>query len=113
MRPRTPRRRQEWLEKAGVNEASYRKALAASLQEFLCDGDANAIRILRRLGRDDKPRLAETGRNASELIDFVMSDKCPVSAALTDDDKSRLREIKRKAENDYPPPALAPAQKPK
>ena len=38
---------QEQIEKAGVDEASYREALAASLQELLCDWDANAIYTLR------------------------------------------------------------------
>jgi hypothetical protein len=33
-----------------------------------------------------------------------MSKDCPVSAALTDDDKAGLLRIKRSAEEQFPPP---------
>ena len=98
---------QELLEKASVDEVSYRRALAASLQELLCDGGADANQILRGVSRNH--RLEDTGPNAPALIDFIMSDKCPVSAALTGDDKSRLLRIKQEAQKNYPPPAPAPA----
>ena len=83
---------------AGVDGASYRKALAASMRELLCNGDADATHILRGVFSIFNSRLSDTGPNAPALVDFIMSDKCPVSAALTEDDKSRLRAIKREAE---------------
>ena len=42
-------------------------------------------------------RLAATGPEAPGLIDFIMSPACPVSASLTDADKSRLLRIKQDA----------------
>lgn len=96
----------EWLEKAGVDEASYQKALAGSLQELLSNGSENAINILR--GVAGNGRLAATGPNALTLLDFIVSDKCFVSAALTEYDKFGLRAGRREAEKEYPPPAQKP-----
>jgi hypothetical protein len=42
-------------------------------------------------------RLAAAGREAPALIDHIMSPACPVSAALTEDDKARLLEVKKEA----------------
>ncbi|MGH6842600.1 MAG: hypothetical protein ACREDV_10995 [Methylocella sp.] len=50
-------------------------------------------------------RLAATGREAPALVDFIMSKDCPVSAALTGDDKARLLQIKQNEEKLAPPPA--------
>jgi hypothetical protein len=51
------------------------------------------------------PRLSETDREAPALVGFILS--CPVSASLTDDDKAKLLEIKRNAEEEFPPPPTA------
>lgn len=111
---------EQQLDMVGENEANFKnygKALAETLQQLLCNGDANAIHILR--GVVHNGRLSNTGTDARALLDFAMSDKCLVSAALTNEDKSRLREIKREAEKEYPPPAPSlsapapPTQKPK
>jgi hypothetical protein len=46
------------------------------------------------------PRPSE----APALVDFILSKQCPVSAALTDDDKAHLLKIKQDAEKEFPPP---------
>ncbi|MGQ0445594.1 MAG: hypothetical protein ACT4O2_10840 [Beijerinckiaceae bacterium] len=43
-------------------------------------------------------RLAATGRDGPALVDFIMSKDCPISAALSDDDKAKLLYIKQDAE---------------
>jgi hypothetical protein len=68
---------------------------------------ANAIYILRRLVRGPAVPNNGTARIDAEapgLVDFIMSKDCPVSAALTDDDKAGLLRIKRSAEEQFPPP---------
>lgn len=110
---------------AGVDDTHYQVALSESLGSIVCNGDAGAIYTLRSLLYAEAQSLdAYLGRSellffrsrssAPALVDFVMSDKCPVSSALTESDKSRLRKVKREAEKNYPPPAPdLPAQKPK
>ena len=83
------------------------KALAKELRGLVCESDANALYILRGISGKSN-RLADTGREASALVEFIMSKDCPVSAALTDDDKAKLLKIKQDAEKKFPP---APASK--
>jgi hypothetical protein len=40
-------------------------------------------------------RLADAGPEATALIDFIMSNGCPVSVLLTEAEKARLLQIKR------------------
>jgi len=42
--------------------------------------------------------LSATGLEAPLLVNFIMSKDCPVSAALTEDDKAKLLEIKEEVE---------------
>ena len=41
-------------------------------------------------------RFAATHREAPALVDYIMSEDCPVSAALTEDDKANLSELYRR-----------------
>jgi uncharacterized protein YjbI with pentapeptide repeats len=100
---------QKTLLEANVDDAAFAKALATELRELICAKDANAIYVLRGTLRKEPlrnvKRLAETGREAPSLVDFIMSKDCPVSASLTDDDKAKLLKIKQDAEKESAPPA--------
>jgi hypothetical protein len=101
----------EWQEKlkaAALDEAEYAKSLTKELRSLVCD-NANAIPILR--GIVVFGRLAATAREAPALIDVIMSKDCPVSAALTDDDKAKLLRVKRDAEEEFPPPSVSKQDK--
>jgi hypothetical protein len=98
---------QKRLISASVNDRGFAKALAKELRGLVCESDANALYILRGISGKSN-RLADTGREASALVEFIMSKDCPVSAALTDDDKAKLLKIKQDAEKKFPP---APASK--
>ncbi len=96
---------QKELAAAGIEDAAYKKALATELRGLVCESDAHAIYILRSMITSF--RLGYTGREAPALVDFIMSKDCPVSGALTDDDKTKLLKIKQDAEQiSGPPPAL-------
>jgi Pentapeptide repeats (8 copies) len=98
------------LARASVDDAAYAKAFATELRSLVCASDVNAIYILRGIMRVEG-RLAETGREAPALVDFIMSKDCPVSASLTDDDKAKLLKIKQAAEQiSGPPTALKKEQ---
>jgi uncharacterized protein YjbI with pentapeptide repeats len=102
---------QKELKAASANEAAYEKALAKELRRLVCENDANAIHILHGFfffsDISMSGRIAKTGREAPALVDFIMSKDCPVSAALTEDDKAKLLEIKQLAEKNFPPPPAA------
>jgi hypothetical protein len=108
---------QNQFARATVDDAAYSKALATELQNLVCANDANAIHILRGLSSkySGPPRLAAAGRGAPTLVDIIMGkdkDKpCPVSVALTDDEKAKLLEIKQEAEKKFPPPPASKKEK--
>jgi uncharacterized protein YjbI with pentapeptide repeats len=84
------------LEDAREDEAGYERDLNDQLEVLACrQGDANYF-ILRGLLRSK--RIEAAGVNAPPLVDFIMSKDCPVSALLTDGDKTRLLTIKQQAE---------------
>ena len=108
------------LEAARVNDAVYAKALAAILTTFVCSGEDHAGFVFTMGGRADMnvfglgsatyvlrgllspipgfpSRLVAAGPEAPALIDFIMSKDCPVSAALTDDDRANLRALGRRS----------------
>jgi uncharacterized protein YjbI with pentapeptide repeats len=96
---------QKTLLEANVDDAAFQKVLATELQSLVCANDLDAVHILR--GTITSKRLAATGREAHALVDFIMSKDCPVSAALTEDDKAKLLEFKQDAEKEFaPPPTL-------
>jgi uncharacterized protein YjbI with pentapeptide repeats len=113
------------LAAVSVDDAAYAKALATELRGLVCANDASAIYILRgiiRIIRESLTftfiegaklftRLADTGREAPALVDFIMSNACPVSTSLTDDDKAKLLKIKQDAEKEFPPPPTSKKDK--
>jgi uncharacterized protein YjbI with pentapeptide repeats len=102
---------QKKLAAASVDDAAFAKALAKELRILVCESDSNAIFILRGIMRSltvrPSSRLEATGREAPELIEFIMSKDCPVSASLTEDDKAKLLKIKQAAEKNFPPQAAS------
>ena len=80
------------LEDARADDAGYAKALAAALETLVCSGEDNAAYVLR--GPGFQHRIADAGSEGPALVDFIMSKDCPISAALTDDDKAGLLRIK-------------------
>ena len=91
---------QEKLKAASADETAYAKALAKELRRLVCES-ADPIYILR--GTIKSGRLAKTGPEAPALVDFIKSEKCPVSTSLTDDDKAFLMKIKQDAEKEFAP----------
>jgi hypothetical protein len=91
---------QQTLLEANVDDAAFAKTLATELRSLVCANDPDAIHILRRISE----RLAATQREAPALIDFIMSNSCPVSASLTGEDKAQLLKIKQEAEKESTPP---------
>lgn len=100
---------QKKLSAASVEGADYEKALATELRSLVCESDVDAIQILRGIIRST--RLAETDHEAPALVDFIMSKDCPVSGALTDDDKTKLLKIKQDAEQISGPPTASKKKK--
>lgn len=83
------------LAKARVDKATYQNVLADQLKNLACSGDENAPFVVRGLG--DNGRLKDTGPFAPALIEEILSQKCPVSAALTEQDKANLRKLAKEA----------------
>jgi uncharacterized protein YjbI with pentapeptide repeats len=87
------------LESAGVNSDSYARALSKVLKPLLCSGDDDAIQVMR--GSAFRDRLLAARPTAPDLIDDLTnkdSKDCPVSAALTNADRTQLLRIKRAIE---------------
>jgi uncharacterized protein YjbI with pentapeptide repeats len=63
-------------------------------------GEGNALARLAANARVS--RLTATGREAPVFIDFIMSKGCPVSAALSENDKAKLLEIKAEIDKHFP-----------
>jgi hypothetical protein len=83
------------LEDAEVGDSIYIKALAAALRALVCSGKDNTIYVLRGIVKNE--RMAATRDAAPALVDFIMSNDCPVSASLTGDDKAMLLRVKEDA----------------
>lgn len=112
------------FEKALVEPADYQPALACSLIRTIFSAGPDQIFVLRGVTKNG--RLAATGGQVPALISKIVNEKecCPVSAALTEDDKARLLQIKTdvekaqeeaaKAKQGLAPSApLTPPKKPK
>jgi uncharacterized protein YjbI with pentapeptide repeats len=100
---------QEKLIKASIDDAAFQNVLATELRGLVCTSDANAIHILRGIIR--WRRDAKTGREAPALVDYIMSKDCPVSAALTSNDKANLLKIKQQAQQKFAPPPTSKKEK--
>jgi hypothetical protein len=79
-----------------IKQNALARILADKLKGLVCAKDATAIQTLHAAMKSGQ--LAETGAEASGLVDYIMSKDCPVSASLTEDDKAKLRQIKQDAE---------------
>jgi hypothetical protein len=70
-----------------VDDVAYRRALASEVKRLVCLGQ-NGRDVLRGVSEGAWPgRLAATGSEAPDLVDYIMSPACPISAELTDFDK--------------------------
>ncbi|WOJ91256.1 pentapeptide repeat-containing protein [Methylocapsa polymorpha] len=69
--------------------------LANDLKTLVCSGDENAAYIVRGLIKNE--RIGATGGQARWLVDAILNPKtmkdCPVSSALTDEDRAALQKI--------------------
>jgi uncharacterized protein YjbI with pentapeptide repeats len=65
--------------------------LAKELEGLVCKGDPDAIFILRGLLQNG--RIKDAGIEAVKLIEHIQKDDCPVSPALTVDDKEKLQTV--------------------
>lgn len=61
------------------------------VDDVVCSGEPDRIYVLRGFQRSQ--RIKETGRNAPALVGRITSPDCPVSAALTADDKAALHRL--------------------
>jgi uncharacterized protein YjbI with pentapeptide repeats len=100
----------EWrkaMERASIDEDTYRKAVATILDELVCSGNPNSIHVLR--GVVSSGRIEAVGREALAMIAHFMKSACPVSAALTDDDQVLLAIAKADLEpkDNFAPPGNA------
>jgi hypothetical protein len=89
------------LRAATVDAKAYAKALSEFLRSICGDGDETIARSVVR-GAGFQSRLKASGRAALDLIDDLTNRNnkdCPVSASLTDDDRSNLLQIKIEARN--------------
>jgi len=99
---------QNKVKSATLVRASYDKTLAAVYVDIICSGDGNSLAILRSLANMAMPQAAggtpkqmgllESGGEAKGLIETIMSNKCHVSAQLTDSDRATLFAIERFSE---------------
>ena len=98
------------LKKISVDKVAYAKALAAELKTLVCSGGDQTNYVLRGLIANERLRAVHS--QAPALVYFIMSEdnkgpldfitgkdsqKCPVSASLTDSDKAKLLRIKQDA----------------
>lgn len=96
-----PLRVKQWQETLDKASGDASMSLAATLRHLVCDGDKNAIYVLRGIDRNRSTfrswsRLADTGAEAPALIDDIIAGKnCQVSKELTEADKARLLELKK------------------
>jgi len=100
------------LETAAVADAVFVRALIAAWQELVCAGGSDKIHILRGILHPrlfpgstigdsyEIPawRLLSTRDDAPGFVNAVMSNDCPLSALLTDEDKTLLLWAKAQSE---------------
>jgi hypothetical protein len=100
------------LETARVSNEAHARAVAEILRDLVCGGNSNAIHILR--GVADNDTLRRAGREGASLVDDLLrrDGPCPVSNALTNEDRAKLWEIKTGVEEASPRIAPAPEAPP-
>jgi uncharacterized protein YjbI with pentapeptide repeats len=76
-----------------VGMEAYQKAVARALKALACSGDADAVYVVRGLLKQD----THLGAQAPGLVEAIVQPKvakdCPVSAALTEQEKAELRKL--------------------
>ncbi|MGH9637918.1 MAG: pentapeptide repeat-containing protein, partial [Candidatus Angelobacter sp.] len=81
----------------------WRKALAGELKALVCSGEGYSIYIVHGLMKNDwgdKPnRIVETGAQAPGLVEAILKPDCPVSTALTEQDKANLKKLAKEAQS--------------
>jgi pentapeptide repeat protein len=101
------------LEHARVDRSAYEKALADQLKDLACSGVQEAPYIVRGLMEPGRflelalgvhSRISEAGAQAPSLVEAILGRDCPVSATLTEDDKTDLRDIAQEAAAKAPEP---------
>ncbi|WBJ98812.1 pentapeptide repeat-containing protein [Methylocystis parvus] len=99
------------LERAAVDDTTYAEDASKRVRKLICEGDKNAIYILR--GLLSGGNFDATGSNAPALIGNILGRKmlrkksCSVSKELTDTDRVRLNEMRARALKKFSP-ALPP-----
>lgn len=83
------------IENVVVDRQSYEKALVESLAKTICEAGAEAIHVLR--GVLSNGRFTAAGAQAPALAERIQSNACPASRALTENDKSNLRDVRNES----------------
>lgn len=100
------------LERAAVGDAAFVRALISAWRELVCAGGSDTIHIFRGILHPrfisgstfedsyNVPawRLLSAAGDAPEFVNAVMSKDCPLSALLTDEDKTLLLSTKALSE---------------
>jgi hypothetical protein len=106
----------EALEKGRADESAYQKALAGELKTVACSGDEaahyvvggligntysirSAVSTFNPIATMEASRIADAGPFAPELIESILAPDCPVSSALTEQDRANLKKLAKKAES--------------
>jgi uncharacterized protein YjbI with pentapeptide repeats len=79
------------IERGSLKIADYQKMWAARLIWLACVHDQNSRFMIRGFARNGG--IAATGPLATGVIEKILSPQCPVSAALTEQDKADLQRI--------------------
>ena len=86
------------LEKDVSEEAALAASLLATTRSLVCSGDGNAVYVLRGLMANG--RLDAVARHGTKILTDILDEspqsECLVHAQLSDDDKTKLRGLKRR-----------------
>jgi len=83
------------LEKRSVAKTADKMSLADQLKTLACSVDEDALYIVRGLIANG--RINDTRAKATGLVEAILKQDCPVSAALTEADKAALKKIAKEA----------------
>ncbi len=103
------------IQKQGVDLLTYQIALADELKKIACSGGESATSVVHALNLapfGKGTHVKEAGPFAPKLAEGILAPDCPVSAALTDDDRVALKKIAETA-SQLLPQTSTPPQSPK
>ena len=83
------------LEKRSVAKTADKMSLVDQLKTLSCSVDEDALYIVRGLIANG--RINDTRAKATGLVEAILKQDCPVSAALTEADKAALKKIAKEA----------------